>query len=88
MDVFDLLPVSAVIDGKVLCVHGGLSPHLNTLDQVRALPRGAELPQEGPLADLMWSDPEDDLSGWARNPRGAGWLFGSDVTRQFCVRAS
>eukprot|EP00877_Chromochloris_zofingiensis_P012170 jgi/Chrzof1/7206/Cz02g14230.t1 len=72
----------ALIDGKVLCVHGGLSPDLRTLDQVRTIDRVCEIPHEGPFCDLMWSDPED-IDTWAVSPRGAGWLFGKKVTAEF-----
>ena len=81
-DVFDYLTLSAVIDGKVLCVHGGLSPDIRTLDQVRTIDRLCEIPHEGPFCDMMWSDPED-LETWAVSPRGAGWLFGRRVTQEF-----
>eukprot|EP00232_Nephroselmis_pyriformis_P006125 CAMPEP_0182887928 /NCGR_PEP_ID=MMETSP0034_2-20130328/21114_1 /TAXON_ID=156128 /ORGANISM="Nephroselmis pyriformis, Strain CCMP717" /LENGTH=380 /DNA_ID=CAMNT_0025021317 /DNA_START=123 /DNA_END=1267 /DNA_ORIENTATION=- len=81
-DVFDYLTLSAIIDGRVLCVHGGLSPDLRTLDQVRTIERLQEIPHEGPFCDLMWSDPED-IETWAISPRGAGWLFGSQVTAEF-----
>jgi serine/threonine-protein phosphatase 6 catalytic subunit len=73
---------SQTIDGQVLCVHGGLSPALTTIDQIRTLDRMQEIPHEGPFCDLMWSDPED-IETWRVNPRGAGWLFGSKVTSQF-----
>ncbi|KAG6905382.1 Serine/threonine-protein phosphatase 6 catalytic subunit [Tephrocybe rancida] len=69
-------------DGTVLCVHGGLSPDIRTLDQIRVLSRGQEIPHEGAFCDLMWSDP-DDVENWAVSPRGAGWLFGGVVTQQF-----
>ena len=61
----------AVIDGSVLCVHGGLSPDVRTLDQVRMIDRVCEIPHEGPFCDLMWSDPED-IESWAVSPHGAG----------------
>ena len=61
----------AVIDGSILCVHGGLSPDVRTLDQVRMIDRVCEIPHEGPVCDLMWSDPED-IDSWAVSPRGAG----------------
>jgi len=82
MEVFDYLPIAAVIDNKVLCVHGGLSPDLKTLDQICTIQRKQEVPHEGPFCDLMWSDPEV-LEGWAVSPRGAGYLFGHRVTQQF-----
>jgi len=80
--VFDAMPLAALVEGRVLCVHGGLSPDVRTCDQMRTITRTAEIPQEGPFADLMWSDP-DDIDTWQVSPRGAGWLFGSDVTHDF-----
>ena len=82
IEVFDLLPIGAVVDGEVLCVHGGLSPEIRTLDQIRILDRNIEIPHEGPFCDLMWSDP-DNISTWVMSGRGAGWLFGSKVTEEF-----
>ena len=81
-DVFDYLSLGAVIEGKILCVHGGLSPELKTLDQIRVINRKVEIPHQGPFSDLVWSDPED-IETWAVSTRGAGWLFGSKVTTQF-----
>ncbi|KAI7751307.1 hypothetical protein M8C21_002867, partial [Ambrosia artemisiifolia] len=65
-DVFDYLTLSAIIDGTVLCVHGGLSPDVRTVDQIRVIERNCEIPHEGPFCDLMWSDPED-IETWAFN---------------------
>jgi serine/threonine-protein phosphatase 6 catalytic subunit len=81
-EVFDYFALASVIDGSILCVHGGLSPVISTLDQIRLLERNQEIPHEGPFCDLMWSDPED-IETWAVSQRGAGWLFGSKVTAQF-----
>lgn len=81
-DTFDFLPLGAIIEGKILCVHGGLSPELKTIDQMRAVNRRMEIPHEGPLCDLMWSDPSD-ISTWLVNSRGAGWLFGEKVVEDF-----
>ncbi|SCV73085.1 BQ2448_7010 [Microbotryum intermedium] len=74
--VFDYLNLAAVVDGSILCVHGGLSPELRTLDQIRVLARAQEIPHEGAFCDLMWSDP-DEVETWSISPRGAGWLFGA-----------
>ena len=70
-----------MVDGKVFCVHGGLSPYLGTIDLVQTLERVQEIPHEGAYCDLMWSDP-DDITTWAVNPRGAGYLFGSQATSE------
>jgi serine/threonine-protein phosphatase 4 catalytic subunit len=81
-EIFDFLALSAVIDDRVFCVHGGLSPAINTLDQIRVIDRKQEVPHDGAMCDLMWSDPED-IEGWGLSPRGAGYLFGSDVVAKF-----
>jgi len=81
-ELFDWCPLAAVVDGAVLCVHGGLSPDVRTIDQMRMIDRKMEIPHEGAFCDLMWSDP-DDIETWAVSPRGAGWLFGSQVTSEF-----
>jgi len=82
-DLFDYLPIAASIGGGLLAVHGGLSPSVLHLDQIRMLDRFAEIPHDGPLADLMWSDPDPEKSGFVISPRGAGYVFGHDVTRKF-----
>lgn len=81
-EVFDYLALACLIDGSVLCVHGGLSPDITTVDQIRLLERNQEIPHEGAFCDLMWSDPED-IETWSVSQRGAGYLFGSKVTSQF-----
>ncbi|OCF60089.1 serine/threonine-protein phosphatase PP-X isozyme 1 [Kwoniella mangroviensis CBS 10435] len=81
-DVFDYLSLGCVVDGRVFCVHGGLSPQVTRLDHIRVIDRRQEVPHEGPMCDLLWSDP-DDINGWGMSPRGAGFLFGDDVVRQF-----
>ena len=82
-DTFDYLPLAAVVGGEIFCVHGGLSPDISHVDQIRQIDRIAELPNEGQCADLMWSDPEDSISDWAANPRGAGFVFGNGPVKQF-----
>jgi len=80
-DLFDCMPLTALVDSQIFCVHGGLSPSIDMLDQIRQLPR-EEVPHEGPMCDLLWSDP-DDRPGWGISPRGAGYTFGQDVSEQF-----
>ncbi len=81
-DLFDFIPVTAVIDNKIFCLHGGLSPSLETLDHIRKVDRFQEVPHEGPMCDLVWSDP-DETNGWSISPRGAGYTFGPDISQQF-----
>jgi len=81
-EIFDYLSLSALVDNSIFAVHGGLSPAINTLDQIRAIDRKQEVPHEGAMCDLMWSDPEE-IDGWGLSPRGAGYLFGGDVVTQF-----
>lgn len=57
-EIFDYLSLSAIIDGRIFCVHGGLSPSIQTLDQIRTIDRKQEVPHDGPMCDLLWSDPE------------------------------
>ena len=87
-DVFDYLPLGAVIGQSILCIHGGLSPSVQTLDEVRLIDRKKETPHQGPMCDLMWSDPEESITGWHTSPRGAGFLFGGDVVEAFLHRNS
>ena len=82
-DLFDYLPIAAIIDDTMFCVHGGLSPFLQQIDQVKSLQRIREIPHEGAFADLMWSDPDPELDGFRISPRGAGYTFGSDVVNRF-----
>ena len=81
-DLFDYLPICAVVDNSIFCLHGGLSPSIETLDNIKMLERFQEVPQEGPMCDLLWSDPEDRF-GWGMSPRGAGYIFGHDISEQF-----
>ncbi|KAJ3431992.1 serine/threonine-protein phosphatase [Anaeramoeba flamelloides] len=81
-EVFDYLTLGAIIDGTVLCLHGGLSPEIRTIEQIRRIDRMEEIPQEGGFCDLVWSDPEN-IDGWKQSPRGAGWLFGKNIANSF-----
>lgn len=81
-NIFDYLALAAIIDNKIFCVHGGLSPSINTLDEIRSIERKQEVPHDGAMCDLMWSDP-DESAGWSVSPRGAGYLFGGDIVEKF-----
>lgn len=81
-DLFDYLPLTALVNNDIFCLHGGLSPSIQTIDDIRAINRIQEVPHEGGMCDLLWSDPEE-RKGWGSSPRGAGYTFGEDITEQF-----
>ena len=74
-DCFNWLPISAIVDDKILCMHGGLSPDLTSLDKIRKIVRPTEVPDKGLLCDLLWSDPDRNVQGWGGNERGVSVTF-------------
>ncbi|KAK3018640.1 hypothetical protein RJ639_003509 [Escallonia herrerae] len=85
-DCFNCLPVAALIDDKILCMHGGLSPDLTNLDQIRNLTRPTDVPDSGLLCDLLWSDPSREIKGWGMNDRGVSYTFGPDKVAEFLMQ--
>ncbi|CAG9864439.1 unnamed protein product [Phyllotreta striolata] len=81
-DVFNTLPVAAIIDDKIFCCHGGLSPDLLHIAQIQSIQRPIDVPIEGLLCDLLWSDPSQE-PGWTQNDRGVSFSFGPDVITKF-----
>jgi len=86
-DVFNCLPLSAIIDDKILCMHGGISPDLTSLEQINKIYRPTEVPDNGLICDLLWSDPDKDVTQWEENERGVSYCFGPNVLQQFLNRA-
>jgi serine/threonine-protein phosphatase PPG1 len=82
-DMFDYLTLSVVINDQIFCVHGGLSPSIHSIDQIKIIDRFREIPHEGPMADLVWSDPDPDRDEFSLSPRGAGYTFGAQVVKKF-----
>jgi len=87
-DCFNCLPLGAIIEDKILCIHGGLSPDLKNLEQIRRIVRPTEIPDAGLLCDLLWADPDPEPSntGWGENDRGVSFTFGADVVDNFLKR--
>jgi len=82
-DCFNCLPVAAIIDDKIFCMHGGLSPELSSLDQIRRIIRPTDVPDTGLLCDLLWSDPDKDVQAWGENERGVSYVFGPEIVSVF-----
>ena len=60
-------------------MHGGLSPDLTDLSELTTIKRPIEVPDQGLLCDLLWSDPDPSINGWGENERGVSYTFGEDV---------
>lgn len=64
-------------------MHGGLSPELKSLEQIKRIPRPTDVPDTGLLCDLLWADPDKDIQGWGENDRGVSYTFGPDSVSDF-----
>ncbi|KAI0233553.1 serine/threonine protein phosphatase Pzh1 [Massospora cicadina] len=84
--VFNCFPVAAIVANKIFCIHGGLSPSLNTMDDIRKIARPSDVPDYGLLNDLLWSDPSDTTLEWEDNERGVSYCFGKAVVDEFLAR--
>ncbi|EDM02210.1 protein phosphatase 3, catalytic subunit, gamma isoform, isoform CRA_a [Rattus norvegicus] len=90
MHTFDCLPLAALLNQQFLCVHGGMSPEITCLDDIRKLDRFAEPPAFGPVCDLLWSDPLEDygsektLEHYTHNTvRGCSYFFSYPAVCEF-----
>lgn len=83
IDTFNCLPIASIVAGKIFCVHGGLSPSLSHMDDIRGIARPTDVPDYGLLNDLLWSDPADMEEDWEPNERGVSYCFGKKVIMDF-----
>ncbi len=86
IDTFNTLPLAAIVAGKIFCVHGGLSPVLNSMDEIRNVNRPTDVPDFGLINDLLWSDPSDALNEWEDNERGVSYCFNKLAINKFLAR--
>lgn len=83
-DVFALMPLAGLIEGKILCMHGGLGPDLDHVEQIGKIKKPYEIPEEGIACDLLWSDPSDEnITDYAFNERGISVTFSASVVKHF-----
>ena len=82
-DLFNYLPVAALIDDKILCMHGGLSPDLKSIQNIQDISRPTDIPDQGLLCDLLWSDPDKEAVDYDENDRGVSVIFGEKVVTDF-----
>ena len=82
-DCFNCLPVAVLLDDKILCMHGGLSTELEKVEQIKLLVRPSDVPEQGLLCDLLWSDPEENPDWFVPNDRGVSVTFNSVVIDNF-----
>lgn len=82
-DCFNCLPVAAILDDKILCMHGGLSTELEKVESIRGISRPTDVPEKGLLCDLLWSDPSSDAKGFGPNDRGVSVTFNEEVVEKF-----
>jgi serine/threonine-protein phosphatase PP1 catalytic subunit len=84
-EVFQWLPLAAVVSKKIFCVHGGISRELHLVSDITAVKRPLEVPDSGFVADLLWADPdpEPNATGYRESERGTSFMFAKDVAHQF-----
>ncbi|PVV02180.1 hypothetical protein BB560_003374, partial [Smittium megazygosporum] len=83
VDTFNVMPVAALVLDKIFCVHGGLSPELDSFEQIQSIQRPVEVESQGLLNDLLWSDPSSSEVDWGDSDRGVSFCFGESVVEQF-----
>ena len=82
-ECFNCLPVAALLDDRILCMHGGLSMELDKVEQIKTIVRPTDVPEQGLLCDLLWSDPDPNVNGFAPNERGVSVTFNANIVEKF-----
>ena len=80
---FQYLPLAAIIDEEIFCVHGGISPHIDLLADIDRIQKPIKKIQ-GPIRDFLWNDPKEQQHGFQSNSsRGIGLTFGENELELF-----
>ncbi|KAK8896471.1 hypothetical protein M9Y10_014371 [Tritrichomonas musculus] len=86
LPVFQVLPIAAIIGNKIFCVHGGIAPSIESLDEIENFKRPSEVPSIGTMHELLWSDPSTQINGFGKNSRGSCMSFGAKAARDFLTK--
>ena len=81
--VFSYLPLAVLLNNEYLCIHGGLSPNLFSINQIRAIQKPFDSFESIIPASILWSDPKDNVDKFEPSTRGVGFFFGKSVTHEF-----
>ena len=84
-NLFNILPFTALVGEKILCMHGGLAYDLKDIEQLKNVKRPTEIPNNGLICDLVWSDPDDYLfvDFGRNNERGISVCFSKSAVEKF-----
>lgn len=74
--VFNWLPLVAIVDSSIFCVHGGISPEMKNIEDIKKIQRPLEIPDEGLICDLLWSDPDSISTEWGPSSRQTSVCYG------------
>ncbi|KAJ3444557.1 serine/threonine-protein phosphatase 6 catalytic subunit [Anaeramoeba flamelloides] len=88
IETFCTLPLGAIINNSIFCIHGGISELIETITDIETIDRFREVPKSGKFTDLLWSDPTEEVQLYKESPRGAGVLFGKKVLNQFLEKSN
>lgn len=82
--VFSRMPYAALVNDRILMLHGGIAKGLRTLSQIERLPKNDVEPFDPIAFQLLWNDPDESVEEFAPSPRGSGiFLFGHKIVKKF-----
>lgn len=88
-NLFSYMPIAAIVQERIFCAHGGISPHLYSVLQLKSMQKPICIDTNKVAHDLVWSDPVEETvlcqNGWHPNPRGTSYAFGEDVVTRFLM---
>ena len=82
-DTFEYMPIAAIVANTSLCIHGGISPSLQNIQQIRDIKRPLKIPLTGLIADLFWSDPSKETEEYGKSDRGTTCVYGLNPIKRF-----